>query len=88
MGNYMQEIEREINENKQDDIMVEVELQNAKNKFIDEINNGLGSEIRNFNYFQEQPIKYKKPFKMRYKNLMRQIKYVIFGDKDGTETYL
>lgn len=88
MPNYKQEIEREINENKQDAIMAEAELQNAKYNFIDEIKNGLGDEIRKYNYYQSQPIRYKKPFNIRLKNVLNKIKYVIFGDKDGTKTYI
>lgn len=88
MGSYKQEMEREINENKQDAAIAEVELQNEKYNFIEEIKNGLGEEIRKYNIYQVQPIKYKKPFKMRFKSFIDKIKYVIFGDKDGTETYL
>lgn len=88
MPNYIQEMEREINENKQDAIMAEVELQNAKYNFIDEIKNGLGEEIRKYNCYQSKPIKYKKPFKLRFKGIVDKIKYVIFGDNNGTETYI
>lgn len=87
MANYRQEMEREINENKQDAVIAEVELQNEKYNFIEEIKNGLGDEIRRYNIYQT-PIKYKKPFKMRFKSFIDKIKYVIFGSKDGTEAYL
>lgn len=87
MSNYTQEMEREINENKQDAVTAEVELQNAKYNFIEEIRNGLGDEIRKYNIYQK-PIKYKKPFKLRFSEFLNKIKYVIFGDKNGTETYL
>lgn len=87
MSNYTQEMEREINENKQDAVTAEVELQNAKYNFIEEIRNGLGDEIRKYNIYQK-PIKYKKPFKLRLSEFLNKIKYVIFGDKNGTETYL
>lgn len=88
MGNYKQEMEREINENKQDAVIAEVELQNEKYNFIEEIKNGLGEEIRKYNIYQTHPIRYKKPFKMRFKSFIGKIKYVIFGEKNGTETYL
>lgn len=72
------EIYRELAYNEMDKENIKVELEQAKNQFIDSIINGLGDEIKNCP-IENKPIKMKKTFKMRIKDFFSKIANVLGG---------
>ena len=65
------EITMELAKNKADEIIVRQELDSAKQQFINELNNGLGEELRMG--IINKPIKLKKPFKLKVKEFFNRI---------------
>ncbi len=65
------EITMELAKNKADEIIVRQELDSAKQQFINELNNGLGEELRMGTI--NKPIKIKKPFKLKVKEFFNRI---------------
>ena len=83
------DIKRELERNKQDSIISEIELQNEKNSLIVRMQSSLGQELKNFNPNERHVFKNKKTLSSRLKDLFNKIKYVIFGEQeDGTQTYI
>lgn len=89
MGDLRCDIEREIKANKHDAIISEIELENAKNDFIERVKNGLGNEIKNFRQCSNNTIKRKKPLKLKFSDFFKRIIFVIFGGGNhGTKAHL
>ena len=85
----MLEIKRELERNKQDSIISEIELQNEKNSLIVRMQSSLGQELKNFNPNERHVFKIKQTLSSRLKDFFNKIKYVIFGEQeDGTQTYI
>ena len=83
------DIKRELERNKQDSIISEIELQNEKNSLIVRMQSSLGQELKNFNHNERHDFKIKKTLSSRLKDFFNKIKYVIFGEQeDGTQTYI
>ena len=83
------DIKRELERNKQDSIISEIELQNEKNSLIVRMQSSLGQELKNFNPNERHFFKIKKTLSSRLKDFFNKIKYVIFGEQeDGTQTYI
>ena len=83
------DIKRELERNKQDSIISEIELQNEKNSLIVRMQSSLGQELKNFNPDERHVFKIKKTLSSRLKDFFNKIKYVIFGEQeDGTQTYI
>lgn len=89
MGDLRCDIEREIKANKHDAIISEIELENAKNDFIERVKNGLGDEIKNFRPCGNHTIKRKKPLKLKFSIFLKRLIFVIFGGRNhGTKAHL
>lgn len=72
------ELTIELAKNKADEIIARQELDNAKDRFIEEINNGLGEEIRNCDISSiTVPIKIHKPLKLRITEFFNRLSKVI-----------
>ena len=71
------EIALELAKNKTDEIIVKQELNSAKDKFINDLKNTFGEEMKM--YFKElnKPIKLKKPFSMKIKEFLNKINNVL-----------
>lgn len=69
------ELMKEIEKNRIEEIVAKEELEKAKNDFINEINNGMGQEIRE--KCHEKPLKVKKPLFTRIKQVIKRITDVI-----------
>lgn len=83
------DIKRELERNRQDSIISEIELQNEKNSLIVRMQSSLGRELKNFNPNESHVFKIKKTLSSRLKDFFNKIKYVIFGkQEDGTQTYI
>jgi len=65
------EITMELAKNKADEIIVRQELDSAKQQFINELNNGLGEELKMG--VINKPIRLKKPFKLKVKEFFSRI---------------
>ena len=74
------DIKRELERNKQDSIISEIELQNEKNSLIVRMQSSLGQEHKNFNPNERHVFKIKKTLSSRLKDFFNKIKYVIFGE--------
>lgn len=74
------ELKIELAKNKADEFVIKKELEAEKNKFIANlVENGLGNEIKNANtYNLNIPVKFRKPFKIKFKEFLNNIKKV-FG---------
>ena len=65
----------ELSKNKADEIVVKQELEKSKNDFINEIKYFIGDEIKSGYY--NKPVKYKKPFRIKFNNFINRIKSVL-----------
>lgn len=71
------EIALEIAKNKTDEIIVKQELNSAKDKFINELKNTFGDEMKMDFKELNKPIKLKKPFSMKIKEFLNKINNVL-----------
>lgn len=71
------EIALEIAKNKTDEIIVKQELNSAKDKFINELKNTFGDEMKMDFKELNKPIKLKKPFSMKIKEFFNKINNVL-----------
>lgn len=69
------ELMLELSKNKADEIIVKQELERNKNEFIKDIQTSLGQEIKSGYY--NKPIKYKKPFSVKFKEFIIKLKTVV-----------
>lgn len=74
---FDKEIALELAKNKADEIVVCKELDSAKQNFINELNNGLGEEIKNNCNEYNKPIRIKKPFIYKVKKFFKRISSVL-----------
>lgn len=71
------EIALEIAKNKTDEIIVKQELNSAKDKFINDLKNTFGEEMKMDFKELNKPIKLKKPFSMKIKEFLNKINNVL-----------
>ena len=71
------EIALEIAKNKTDEIIVKQELNSAKDKFINELKNTFGDEMKMDFKELNKPIKLKKPFSLKIKEFLNKINNVL-----------
>lgn len=71
------EIALEIAKNKTDEIIVKQELNSAKDKFINDLKNTFGEEMKMDFKDLNKPIKLKKPFSMKIKEFLNKINNVL-----------
>ena len=71
------EITLEIAKNKADEFVIKKELDLAKQKFINDLKNGLGEEIKTNFKDLNKPIKLKKPFRLKVKEFFKRISKVL-----------
>lgn len=72
------ELAIELAKNKADAYVALKELNTSKQNFIEEINNGLGEEIKGFiDSGCNKPVKIKKPFSLKLSEFFDKIKTVI-----------
>lgn len=74
--NIDNELTEELMKLHQEEFVIKQELENHKKRFIDDLNNGLGDEIRNIKELNK-PIKLRKPFKMRIREFFDRISKVL-----------
>ena len=77
------ELERELINNHNDKVTIEIQVENYKNAFAKElINDGVGKEMADSVKFGHQPVKRKKPVKLRISESVRGFKNklkIVFG---------
>ena len=71
------EIALELAKNKTDEIIVKQELNSAKDKFINDLKNTFGEEMKMDFKELNKPIKLKKPFSMKIKESLNKINNVL-----------
>lgn len=72
------ELTLELAKNKADEYVIKRELESSKQQFIDELDDGLGEEIRREILAEmNKPIRYKKPFKLRMRQFFNRIRKVL-----------
>ena len=71
------EIALELAKNKTDEIIVKQELNSAKDKFINDLKNTFGEEMKMDFKELTKPIKLKKPFSMKIKEFLNKINNVL-----------
>jgi hypothetical protein len=72
------ELTMELAKNKADEFVIRKELDLAKQQLIDELDDGLGEEIRREILAEmNKPIKYKKPFRLKIKEFFDRISKVL-----------
>lgn len=71
------EIALELAKNKTDEIIVKQELNSAKDKFINDLKNTFGEEMKMDFKELNKPIKLKKPFPMKIKEFLNKINNVL-----------
>ena len=71
------EIALELAKNKTDEIIVKQELNSAKDKFINDLKNTFGEEMKMDFRELNKPIKLKKPFSMKIKEFLNKINNVL-----------
>ena len=71
------EIALELAKNKTDEIIVKQELNSAKDKFINDLKNTFGEEMKMDFKELNKPIKLKKPFCMKIKEFLNKINNVL-----------
>lgn len=71
------EIALELAKNKTDEIIVKQELNSAKDKFINDLKNTFGEEMKMDFKELNKPIKLKKPFSMKIKEFLIKINNVL-----------
>ena len=74
---FDKEITLEIAKNKADEIVVQRELETAKRDFINELNGGLGEEIKHNCNDINIPQKIRKPFIFKLKAFLKRINNVL-----------
>lgn len=74
--NIDNELTEELMKLHQEEFVIKQELENNKKRFIDDLNNGLGEEIRNIKELN-RPIKLRKPFKMKIREFFDRISKVL-----------
>ena len=71
------EIALELAKNKTDEIIVKQELNSAKDKFINDLKNTFGEEMKMDFKELNKPIKLKKPFSIKIKEFLNKINNVL-----------
>jgi hypothetical protein len=71
------ELTKELAKNKADEYVIKKELEKSKIDLINQLNNGLGNEIKQFDFHNNGPVKYDKPFKVRVKEFFTKISKVL-----------
>ena len=71
------EIALELAKNKTDEIIVKQELNSAKDKFINDLKNTFGEEMKMDFKELNKTIKLKKPFSMKIKEFLNKINNVL-----------
>lgn len=71
------ELKIELAKNEADKFIIKKELEREKNKFIEELKNGVGNEIIEFRNINNAPIKIKKPFYFKLSKIWNNIKKVM-----------
>ena len=71
------EIALELAKNKTDEIIVKQELNSAKDKFINDLKNTFGEEMKMDFKELNKPIKLKKPFSMKIKEFLNKVNNVL-----------
>ena len=71
------EIALELAKNKTDEIIVKQELNSAKDKFINDLKNTFGEEMKMDFKELNKPIKLKKPFSMKIKEFLNKINNIL-----------
>ena len=71
------EIALELAKNKTDEIIVKQELNSAKDKFINDLKDTFGEEMKMDFKELNKPIKLKKPFSMKIKEFLNKINNVL-----------
>lgn len=74
--NIDKELTEELMKLHQEEFVIKQELENHKKRFIDDLNNGLGDEIRNIKELNK-PIKLRKPFKLKMNEFFARISKVL-----------
>lgn len=74
--NIDNELTEELMKLHQEEFVIKQELENHKKRFIDDLNNGLGDEIRNIKELNK-PIKLRKPFKLKIREFFDRISKVL-----------
>lgn len=74
--NIDNELTEELMKLHQEEFVIKQELENNKKRFIDDLNNGLGEEIRNIKELN-RPIKLRKPFKLKIREFFDRISKVL-----------
>lgn len=73
--NINDELTRELSKNKADEMVTKIELEKSKNDFIEYLKNGIGDEIKNFDFKEEnKPITYRKTFFEKIKTFFKHKK--------------
>lgn len=75
--NIDKEITTELLKLQQDKMVIREELDNNKKQLIDDLNNGLGDEIKTDFSDLNKPIKYKKSLRLRLKLFLKRINKVL-----------
>ena len=70
------ELSIELAKNKAEEYIIKKELEDNKKKLIEEIKNGMGEEIMNFQQINK-PIKIKKPLSFKIKEFFKRINNTI-----------
>lgn len=68
------ELTKELAKNKADEYVIKMELERSKKNFINDLENGIGKEIKEFDFYSGNlPINYHKSFKLRIKEFFRKL---------------
>lgn len=75
--NLDKELTLELAKNKADEFVIKKELDFAKQQLINDLNNGLGEELKTNFKELNKPIKLKKPFRLKLKEFFNRISKVL-----------
>jgi hypothetical protein len=75
--NLDKELTIELAKNKADEIIIKKELDLAKQQLINDLNNGLGQELKTNFKELNKPIRLRKPFKLKIKEFLNRISKVL-----------
>lgn len=74
------EIQKEYEKVKNEKIIGDVTIDNLKNNFAEQLlNSQIGEELKKCDKFYTIPQKKKIPFKIRFKNFINKLKFVLNG---------
>lgn len=75
--NLDKELTLELAKNKADEFVIKKELDFAKQELINDLNNGLGEELKTNFKELNKPIKLRKPFRLKVKEFFNRISKVL-----------